>query len=53
VEGYKYSLSFRSKGTMCEVSTSFEFLNVLSLDYLFHTYILFYDHKKERNAIRR
>jgi hypothetical protein len=34
VEGYKCSLSFRSGGTMCEDSTSFEFLSVHSLAYL-------------------
>jgi hypothetical protein len=33
-KGYKFSLTFRSRGTMCENSTSFEFLNVCSLTYL-------------------
>jgi hypothetical protein len=47
---YKCSLSYPSKGTMCEDSTSFEFLNVLSLAYLSHICILFHDHKKERKT---
>jgi hypothetical protein len=33
-EGHKCSFSFRSRGTMCEDSTSFDFLSVHSLAYL-------------------
>lgn len=39
MKSYKCSLNFRTRGTMCDNSTSFEFLTIHSLAYLPYTYL--------------
>jgi hypothetical protein len=50
-KGYKFSLTFRSRGTMCENSTSFEFLNVCSLTYLPYQANVYSNQAKSNDAL--
>ncbi len=45
MQGYKYFLSLKSKGTMCEDSTSFEFLKLTNLCILLNIGVMGVDFK--------